>query len=147
MALNTEYSWKIVTYDQLNTTEGPVWSFTTLKREIQLSDIDGNTYSTVLIERQCWTKENLKTTIYNNGNSIPKVTDSCSWAGLTSGAFAWYSNDPGWEDKYGALYNWDATTDTNGLCPPRWHVPTNDEWTTLADYIAGIDSLKGNKLK
>ncbi len=147
LASNTEYFWKIVAHDQSHTTDGPVWSFTTLECGVQLSDIDGNTYSTVLIGFQCRMKENLKTTKYNNGNSIPHVTDGSSWACLTTGAHVWYNNEISWKDKYGALYNWYTTTDTNGLCPSRWHAPTNDEWTALTDYIIGINSLKGNKLK
>jgi uncharacterized protein (TIGR02145 family) len=92
-------------------------------------------------------KENLKTTTYRNGTSIPNVTDNNAWLNLTSGAYAWYDNDISWKDKYGALYNWYATVDTNGLCPTGWHVPTYDEWTALTDYIGGTGSPHGNELK
>lgn len=110
-------------------------------------DIDGNVYNTVLIGGQCWMKENLKTTTYNNGASIPNVTDDDEWSNLTSGAYAWLSNDISNKDNYGALYNWFTTVDPKGLCPTGWHVPTNDEWSALTDYIGGTSSPHGNELK
>ncbi len=112
-----------------------------------VTDIDGNTYNTVQIGTQCWMKENLKTTTYQNGTLIPNVTDAGVWSNLISGAYVWYYNDISWKDLYGALYNWYATVDTNGLCPTGWHVPTHDEWTALTDFIGGTRSPHGNELK
>ncbi len=112
-----------------------------------LTDIDGNVYNTVQIGNQCWMKENLKTTTYQNGTPIPNVTDDDTWADLTTGAYVWYDNDITWKDSYGALYNWYATVDANGLCPEGWHVPTHDEWTDLTDFIGGTSSPHGNELK
>ena len=37
-----------------------------------VTDIDGNTYETVLIGDQLWMSENLKTTHYRNGNDNPQ---------------------------------------------------------------------------
>ena len=105
-----------------------------------VTDIDGNAYNTVLIGNQCWMKENLKTTTYRNGTVIPNVTDASAWLNLTTGAYVWYENDISWKDRYGALYNWHTTVDVNSLCPSGWHVPTNDEWTALTDYIGGTGS-------
>jgi len=112
-----------------------------------VTDIDGNVYNTVLIDTQCWMKENLKTTTYQNGSPIPNVTDDNDWACLTSGAYVWYDNDILWKDLYGALYNWHAVIDPNGLCPAGWHVHTVDEWNTLTDFIGGTASPHGNELK
>jgi uncharacterized protein (TIGR02145 family) len=112
-----------------------------------VTDIEGNVYNTVLIGDQCWMKENLKTTTYSNGSPIPNVADSGAWMNLTSGAYVWYDNNISWKDSYGALYNWFATVDVNGLCPTGWHVPTNDEWTALTDYIGGTGEPHGNELK
>lgn len=36
--------------------------------------------------------ENLKTTKFRNGESIPNVTDNAAWAGLTSAAWCDYDN-------------------------------------------------------
>jgi uncharacterized protein (TIGR02145 family) len=91
--------------------------------------------------------ENLKTTTYRNGTPIPNVTNGSDWFNLTTGAYVWYDNDISWKGPYGALYNWYATVDANGLCPTGWHVPTNDEWTALTDFIGGTGSPHGNELK
>jgi len=112
-----------------------------------VSDVDGNIYNTVLIGEQCWMKENLKTTTYNNSTPIQNVSDSSAWTTLLTGAYVWYDNDISWKDKYGALYNWFATVDTNGLCPVGWHVPTNNEWIVLTNLIGGIQVPHGNELK
>ena len=92
-------------------------------------------------------KENLKTTTYRNGTAIPNVTDENAWINLTTGAYVWYDNNISWKDLYGALYNWFATVDTNGLCPTGWHVPTDYEWTSLTDFIGGTGEPHGNELK
>ncbi|MCD4698648.1 MAG: hypothetical protein K8S16_20655 [Bacteroidales bacterium] len=112
-----------------------------------ITDIDGNSYNTVLIGSQCWMKENLKTTTYRNGTTIPNVTDPDEWDALTSGAYVWFDNDISWKDKYGALYNWYTTVDSSGLCPDGWHVPTEDEWDALTDYFGGMGPPHGNELK
>lgn len=112
-----------------------------------ITDIDGNMYNTIQIGSQCWMAENLKTTVYNNGTTIPNISGNGDWSNDTTGAYIWYDNDISWKDSYGALYNWHATVDTNSLCPTGWHVPTNDEWTALTDFIGGTISPHGNELK
>ncbi len=112
-----------------------------------INDIDGNTYNTVQIGTQCWMAENLKTTTYQNGAPIPNVTDDNSWANLTTGAYVWYSNAIVFKNMYGALYNWYAVSDPNGLCPTGWHVPTHNEWTDLTNSIGGSGSPYGSELK
>ncbi len=112
-----------------------------------ITDIDNNEYNTVLFGEQCWMAENLKTTTYHNGNPIPCIADSITWVNLTSGAYAWYNNDISWKDKYGPLYNWYATIDTNGLCPIGWHVPSYDEWIQMINSIGGSSTPYGNGIK
>jgi uncharacterized protein (TIGR02145 family) len=95
---------------------------------------DGVTYNTVAIGSQCWFKENLRTTKYNDGTSITNVTDNDTWASTTSGAYCCYDNNPSNCDTYGALYNWYAV-ETGKLCPSGWHVPTDDDFKTLEMYL------------
>ena len=47
---------------------------------------------------------------------------------------------------YGRLYTWHAATDSRGLCPTGWHLPTDAEWTTLTTYLGG-ESVAGGKMK
>ena len=105
-------------------------------------DIDNNVYKTIIIGAQTWMAENLKTTHYNNGTAIPFIPDATTWTSTTSPAYCWYKND---SVVYGALYNWYAVSAGN-ICPTGWHVPGDDEWTTLTNFING-DSIAGSKLK
>jgi uncharacterized protein (TIGR02145 family) len=57
------------------------------------------------------------------------------WQIATSGAYAIYNNDPVNDGLYGKLYNHYAVTDSRGLCPTGWHVPTNSEWNALVRYL------------
>jgi len=112
-----------------------------------VNDFTGNVYNTVMIGTQCWMKENLKTTRYNNGVPIQNVTSDASWNVLASGAYCWYNNDlTSYSATYGALYNWHAVTNSGGLCPTGWHVPSYAEWTTLVNYLGG-QTLAGGHLR
>ena len=88
-------------------------------------------------------------------------SDSTSWC---------YNNDVSNCDKYGRLYTWSAVMDSaaqfsvnagtecgfgkactpnsphRGICPKGWHVPTNEEYGSLYDYI-GKSSIIGLLLK
>lgn len=109
------------------------------------TDYDNNNYATVQIGTQIWMAENLKTTHYKNGVSIPNITDSSVWIGLNNGATCLYNNDSSYRTIYGSLYNW-FSVNTGNLCPTGWHVPTDAEWTILTNYLGG-ESIAGGKLK
>jgi uncharacterized protein (TIGR02145 family) len=109
-------------------------------------DIDNNSYNTVSIGTQCWTKENLKVTKYNDGTAIPEETNPTNWAGLATGARAAYDNSNTNAATYGYLYNWYAVNDSKGLCPTGWHVPTDAEWNTLTTFLGG-EGVAGGKMK
>ena len=94
---------------------------------------NGYTYDLVEIGGQCWFKENLQTTTYNDGSPIDYPgTDNTAWGNNTTGAYAWYDNDSTtYASTYGALYNSYAVDNSAGLCPTGWHVPTDCEWMYL----------------
>ena len=90
--------------------------------------------------------ENLRTSKYQNGNSINTNLDDLSWSTATSGAFAIYENNPTLDTSYGKLYNWYAVSDNRGICPTGWHVPSQSDFITLRENLGGA-SVAGGKLK
>ena len=111
-----------------------------------VSDADGNSYSALTIGTQIWMTENLKTTKFSDGTSIPNITDQSAWAALITPGYCWYNNDEASnKNLYGALYNW-YTINTGNLCPNGWHVPSDVAWTTLTNYL-GADAIAGGKMK
>lgn len=92
---------------------------------------DGQVYSIVTIGEQTWMAQNLN---YDNGSGY-------------AGCFEYDINNC---KKYGRFYsNSDLSTDKANriqLCPQGWHVPNNEEWNTLFDFVGGADSA-GQYLK
>ena len=84
---------------------------------------DGLVYKWVKIGTQVWMAENLA-----------YKSSSGSWA---------YKNDERNIGKYGRLYNWDTG---KNVCPPGWHLPSDEEWAILFDYLGGV-SIAGSKMK
>ncbi len=111
-----------------------------------ITDIDGNIYHTITIGTQVWMVENLKTTKYNDGTEIPFITDTAeAWYELNSPGYCWYNDDESNRKTTGALYNFYAL-DTGKLCPNGWHVPSDEEWTILTEFIGG-EHIAGGKMK
>lgn len=102
-----------------------------------VKDIDGNIYHTVTIGKQVWMAENLKTTKYNNGDFIgTTIPATLNISGESTPKYQWaYNGDETNVATYGRLYTWYAVTDIRNVCPTGWHVPTDEEWTTLIDYL------------
>ena len=100
----------------------------------------------VTICDQDWMARNLDVSTYRNGDVIPEVTDPTAWNDLRTGAWCYYENNSANGPIYGKLYNWHAVNDPRGLAPSGWHVPTDDEWTTLSNCLGG-DAVAGGKLK
>lgn len=111
-----------------------------------ITDVDGNTYNTVIIGGQCWMQENLNVSHYRNGDVIPQVQDPEAWANLTTGAWCYYENNTANGVVYGKLYNWYAVADPRGLAPEGWHIPNDAEWTTLTNSLGG-EAVAGGAIK
>ena len=105
-----------------------------------VTDQDGNSYDYLCYGDQFWTVENAEMVTYRDGTPILEVTDNTEWDSLTTGAWAYYNNDP---TKH-RLYNWfavmgihdtDPNTPNKEFAPEGWHVPSDAEWTTLVEYL------------
>lgn len=111
-----------------------------------VTDIDGNTYKTVVIGNQTWMAENLKTTHYSNGDQIPNIINNSEWVYSNYGAYCWMENDEKYKKIYGAIYNYYAVVDRRNVCPSGWRVPSKNDWVSL-EYNAGDNELTGGYLK
>jgi uncharacterized protein (TIGR02145 family) len=101
----------------------------------QISDVEGNSYGTVVIGQRNWMTENLATSTFSNGDPISEVQDSPTWQNLTTSAWSYFDNDSTNNPYYGKLYNWIAVDDSRGLCPNGWHIPTDDDWKEMELFL------------
>jgi len=111
--------------------------------------IESLNFKTVTIGTQVWMAENLNVDHFSNGDPIEELEDNGDWYQNGDNEIpAWchYNNDPTNGEKYGKLYNWHVVIDSRNVCPIGWHVPTDEEWQELVDYVGG-DDFAGAKLK
>jgi len=128
-----------------------VWGGTGEYDECEVIDIEGNTYEGIAIGNQVWMAENLKVTKYNNNLDIATGHDEDEWSELSTGAYSLLTHggdgcDGDCFPEYGYLYNWYAVNDDRGLCMEGWHVPSDEEWSIMIDYLGGSE-ISGGKLK
>ena len=81
------------------------------------------TFKTVKIGSQVWMAENLALTKDRDGNELVLGKD-----------YFYPNGDEKNVAKYGLLYTWDAAM---RIAPKGWHLPSDDEWTQLTDYVSG----------
>jgi len=113
-----------------------------------ITDVDGNVYNTVTIGTQVWMKENLKATRYRNGDLIGTTSPATlNISNQYNQKYQWaYDGNESNVAVYGRLYTWYAATDSRGLCPTGWHLPSVDEYVALFNFLGG-QSVAGGKLK
>lgn len=109
-------------------------------------DYDNNAYNLITIGTQGWLRENMKTVHYITGDSIPQITGNDDWENTSEGAWCDFDNYAGHSKDYGHLYNWHAAHDSRNLCPEGFHVPANDEYNALINFLGGWE-VAGGKMK
>lgn len=89
----------------------------------------GKGYGVVELDGHCWMAEDLASHQFLNGDSIPMGFKDQDWHAATSSAAE--------QVGHAVLYNWYAVTDSRGLCPQGWHVPSTTDWQSLIDACGG----------
>jgi uncharacterized protein (TIGR02145 family) len=117
---------------------------------------DNEVYSTVLIGTQCWMKENLRYIPFissiNNYESVPKYY-VYGYTGNNLNEAKTHQN----YHLFGVLYNWKSALNglensttvpscVQGNCPKGWHVPSQNEFIILSDFMGG-SIIAGKALK
>ena len=123
---------------------------------VECVDGDGNNYPVVKIGTQTWMAKNINTSKYMDGTTIPYMSTKEDWAAIpdnNSGRGYGYIREED-ADLYGALYTYGSAvkgtqfsgSHIQGVCPNGWHIPSDAEWKTLANYLGGT-YYAGDKLK
>jgi uncharacterized protein (TIGR02145 family) len=102
-------------------------------------------YSTVQIGAQCWFAENCRYLPTVSPSSASSITDPFYYVFGYQGTDVASAMSTSNYETYGVLYNWPAVM-TGGICPIGWHIPSDEEFTQLTDYLGGED-VAGGKMK
>jgi uncharacterized protein (TIGR02145 family) len=109
---------------------------------------DNNTYKTVQFGSQVWMAENLAYLPSVSPSSQGSMTDPHYYVyGYQDTSVVAAGNTNNYKN-YGVLYNWPAAA---SACPAGWHLPSDDEWTILVEYLIANgynydDRTTGNKV-
>jgi uncharacterized protein (TIGR02145 family) len=109
----------------------------------------GKDYSTVLINGQCWLRENL-----DIGSQINNSQNCSSCDQTNNGTIEkfCYNNSAANCTSGGGIYQWNeamqytTTPGARGICPEGWHIPTRAEWQSLVNFYGG-NGTAGTSLK
>lgn len=122
----------------------------TTSRIDSVKDHQNNWYEVVQVGSQCWLKENMRCTTSPKTLNTLVVMDKSKSDHLPKAYY--YDNDNSSVRPNGLLYNWYAAVDSSfeslptetvdflnrrGICPEGWHVPSNEDWNVLEDYLVG----------
>ena len=96
-------------------------------------DYMGQVYNTIQVYNQCWMKENLNVGLFidsHNDQQDNGIIEKYCYDNVITNC-----------EYYGGLYQWNEmmqyTWDegTQGICPPGWHIPTDEEWKILEGMV------------
>ncbi len=117
----------------------------------RVTDVDGNTYTTVRVGCDCWTAENLKTKPGKAYHS-DLFPDSLANVENFGRLYSWYEAVAVVEGDNNAVPTKfvDVVTGpcVQGICPAGWALPVTDNYMTLLEYantsIAAVKSAEQN---
>lgn len=132
---NTTYYISAYASNSEYTGYGEVVTFSTPPMAI---DVEGNEFPTVIIGTQTWMARNLSITHYRNGDPITYIPVGESWGETESGEYCDYDLIGTLGGAYGYFYNWYVLSDSRGICPDGWHVPSEQDWNVLIEYLGGM---------
>jgi uncharacterized protein (TIGR02145 family) len=85
----------------------------------------------VTIGNQVWKKENLKVSVFNNGDEIKEAKSPKQWEGFNASKTPCFMRLPNGE----YLYNGYVLDDVRGICPEGYRVPSNKDFLTLINFL------------
>jgi uncharacterized protein (TIGR02145 family) len=143
---DTQYFLRAYAVNGIGTSYGNELTFTTLPLLScgEVVSYEGKNYNTILINNQCWFKENLNVGVKISGSlnqGDNGIKEKYCYDDLESKC-----------DTFGGLYQWDETMQyttvmgSQGLCPNGWHIPADAEWSPLVYYLGG-ENVAGGKMK
>lgn len=109
---------------------------------------DGNVYKWVRIGEQVWMAENLRYLPKVNNPQTFTDTMRCYYVYGYNGVDTSKAKLAANYKTYGVLYNWPAAmaneagssanpSGVQGTCPTGWHLPSDEEWWQLTNYLTG----------
>ena len=142
---NTTYYVKAYATNSGGAAYGEQVNFTTLHDPcsgVNSFVYEGQEYSTIAIGDQCWMAENI-----NVGTRINVSGDQLDNSSIEKYC---YDDLEANCEIYGGIYQWaelmqyspsdsGITGTTQGICPSGWHIPTDNEWKILEEYL-GMDA-------
>lgn len=144
---NSTYYFRAYVKTNIGINKGKVYFFKTSNNDDLIKDVDGNVYKTVLIGEQRWMAQNLATTRFADGSNIAYIDNGTQWVANSKSemmpAYSWYDGSNESKEEFGALYNFTAAGRkvanssgfVQGACPDGWHLPADDEWKILENYL------------
>jgi uncharacterized protein (TIGR02145 family) len=109
-------------------------------------------YTTTKIGNAIWATSNLAVSKFRNGDIIPQAKNKEDWKRASidqTPIWSYYNFDSVKYAQYGKLYNWYAVSDSRGITPSGFHIPSVEEWDGLISTIREMpnDNNVGQQLK
>ncbi|MFA6126034.1 MAG: FISUMP domain-containing protein [Bacteroidales bacterium] len=93
---------------------------------------DGHVYPAVIIGKQVWMGTNLAWLPSVNRLSDSQFDTPCYYVYAFDATDTTLALKSDYFSRYGTLYNYPAA---KSACPPGWHLPSDEEWRVLEEYL------------